>query len=77
MSTPTERAEARAQDEARAHARPVRLTRAEVERVLASIPLESSVVLKQMLADRLAGPALPAERLAVMDLLRSLAEGMA
>ncbi len=79
MATPTERAEARAQEEARAHARPLRLTRAEVERVLASVPAESELVLRRMIA-RHPGTRVPGyveEYQATNALLGALADGLA
>jgi hypothetical protein len=76
--TPTERAEARAQEEARAHSR---LTRAEVERVLASVPPETGVVVQELIGKVTRDRSLPAlserEFVAVFGLLLSLAEGLA
>ena len=74
-----------ADDEARiaAAAKPTRLTRAEVERVLASVPPESSLVLRRELTSspeaigRFDGTTLTIGGAAVRSLLGALAEGLA
>ncbi len=57
--------------------KPVRLTRAEVERVLAAVPEDSAVILREIITRSTKAPLDDEETAATCDLLGALAEGIA